>query len=282
MTASAAWEARDDHDEGEALEQHDEDIPGVRPGERRTGLVHVPARAKPRPVLKVVGGIWRADPPLVLAVNITRPVDPSAEIEVLQRHQVIAANLVLRGHLVKLNMGEGKPPTSLPVARIACARTVTAGAGRSRIIWRSTARSCMQKSTFHEMLRPAMCLILMRHTLPSRYSMVTVIQSALNTPAVSASVCTLAQFVPLQMSEPWHSSKPARQVQAARVDGCRGDHGRRAIEGVSALLLPLPLRYAAVVPAQNASGCVMPPRCQTFSTSMTVSWTRKNVVTRRG
>ena len=65
-------------------------------------------------------------------------------------------------------------------------------------------------------------------------------------------------------------------------DGCRGHHGRRAIEGVSALLLPLPLRYAAVVPAQNASGCVMPPRCQKFSTSMTVSWTRKNVVRTRG
>ena len=33
---------------------------------------------------------------------------------------------------------------------------------------------------------------------------------------------------------------------------------RRVIDGVSALLLPLPLRYAAVVPAQNASGCSMP------------------------
>eukprot|EP00964_Phaeocystis_antarctica_P132617 scaffold96741_cov64-Phaeocystis_antarctica.AAC.9 len=31
------------------------------------------------------------------------------------------------------------------------------------------------------------------------------------------------------MSEPWHSSKPARQEQAARVDGCRGD--RRAQGG---------------------------------------------------
>ena len=34
--------------------------------------------------------------------------------------------------------------------------------------------------------------------------------------------------------------------------------GPGVINGVSALLVPLPLRYAAVVPAQNASGCPMP------------------------
>ena len=34
--------------------------------------------------------------------------------------------------------------------------------------------------------------------------------------------------------------------------------GAGVINGVSALLVPLPLRYAAVVPAQNASGCPMP------------------------
>ena len=38
--------------------------------------------------------------------------------------------------------------------------------------------------------------------------------------------------------------------------------GAGVINGVSALLVPLPLRYAAVVPAQNASGCPMPrPTC---------------------
>ena len=96
MTASAAWEEEDDHDEEAALEDDQDDIPGVRPGEGRTGLVHVRAR------LKVVVRIWRADPPLVLAVNSTEFVDPSAEIEILQRHHVVAANLVFRGHLVKL------------------------------------------------------------------------------------------------------------------------------------------------------------------------------------
>ena len=34
--------------------------------------------------------------------------------------------------------------------------------------------------------------------------------------------------------------------------------GAGVINGVSALLVPLPLRYAAVVPAQNASGCPTP------------------------
>ena len=60
----------------------------------------------------------------------------------------------------------------------------------------------MQTSTFHEMLRPAVCFFLMKCTWLSRNSMVTVIQIALNTPGAWASVCTLAQFVPLQMSEP--------------------------------------------------------------------------------
>ena len=49
-----------------------------------------------------VVGIWRADPFLVVAVGPSGSVDPSAEIETLQRHQVVAANLVFRGHLVKL------------------------------------------------------------------------------------------------------------------------------------------------------------------------------------
>ena len=44
---------------------------------------------------------------------------------------------------------------------------------------------------------------------------------------------------------------PSR-AQVARIDGCR------VVNGVSALSCPLPLRYAAVVPAQNASGCAMP------------------------
>ena len=44
---------------------------------------------------------------------------------------------------------------------------------------------------------------------------------------------------------------PSR-AQVARIDGCR------VVNGVSALSCPLPLRYSAVVPAQNASGCAMP------------------------
>ena len=72
------------------------------------------------------------------------------------------------------------------------------------------------------MLRPAVCFLTMRTMLPSRYNMVTVIQIALNTPAVSAFACTLAQFVLLQMSEPWHVSKPTRRT------GCRGD---RRVQG---------------------------------------------------
>ena len=59
--------------------------------------------------------------------------------------------------------------------------------------------------------------------------MLTGIQIALNTPGAWASLCTLAQLVPLQMSEPWHVSKPARQVHVARLDGRRGD--RRAQGG---------------------------------------------------
>ena len=53
-------------------------------------------------VLMVVRGVWRANPFLVAAVDVTGSVDPSSEIEILQRHQVVAANLVFRGHLVKL------------------------------------------------------------------------------------------------------------------------------------------------------------------------------------
>ena len=88
----------------------------------------------------------------------------------------------------------------------------------------------MQTSTFHAMLRPAVwtdcavCLFFLsgRTIVPSRNSMFTEIQMELYTTVVSASVCTLAQFVPLQMSEPWHSSKPARHT------GCRGD---RRVQG---------------------------------------------------
>ena len=105
----------DDEDQAAALLQHEEEhtpvdergqVHALWGGGLRRVHVHVPARVKPRPVLKVVGGIWRADPPLVLAVDIIGPVDPSAEIEILQRHQVVAANLVLRGHIVKLYRGK--------------------------------------------------------------------------------------------------------------------------------------------------------------------------------
>ena len=37
-----------------------------------------------------------------MAVDITGFADPNAEIEILQRRQVVAANLVFRSHLVKL------------------------------------------------------------------------------------------------------------------------------------------------------------------------------------
>ena len=53
-------------------------------------------------VLMVVRGVWRANPFRVVAVDVTGFVVPSSEIEILQRHQVVAANLVFRGHLVKL------------------------------------------------------------------------------------------------------------------------------------------------------------------------------------
>ena len=42
--------------------------------------------------------------------------------------------------------------------------------------------------------------------------MVRVSKIALHTPGASASAWTMAQLVPLQMSEPWHASKPARQA----------------------------------------------------------------------
>ena len=109
----------DDQVEDQVLEQHDGGIFGSEQGEvhaLRGGGIHpreqvyvprhVRARVKPRPLLKVVGGIWRADPSIVLAVDIARPVDPNAEVEILQRHQVVAANPVFRGHLVKLYRGD--------------------------------------------------------------------------------------------------------------------------------------------------------------------------------
>ena len=68
---------------------------------------------------------------------------------------------------------------------------------------------------------------------------------------------------------------PSR-AQVARIDGCR------VVNGVSALSCPLPLRYAAVVPAQNASGCAMPREEETFSTRTMASWATQNAETRRG
>ena len=98
----------------------------------------------------------------------------------------------------------------------------------------------MQTSTFHEMLRPAVCFLTMRTMLPSRNSMATGIQIAVYTTGAWASACTLAQFVPLQMSEPWHSSKPARKPVAGVIDECRGDRrvqggrrGQRTIASVA-------------------------------------------------
>ena len=80
----------------------------------------------------------------------------------------------------------------------------------------------MQTSTFHEMLRPAVCFLAMRTMLPIRNCMVIVIKLAVYAAGARASLCTLAQFVSLQMSEPWHSSKPARKPGAGVIDECRG------------------------------------------------------------
>eukprot|EP00964_Phaeocystis_antarctica_P020434 scaffold11300_cov66-Phaeocystis_antarctica.AAC.4 len=58
----------------------------------------------------------------------------------------------------------------------------------------------------------------------------------------------------------------------ALVEACEPNRVRVAgaccaavIDGLSALLLPLPLRYAAVVPAQNVSGSLMLPEDTRFS-----------------
>ena len=57
--------------------------------------------------------------------------------------------------------------------------------------------------------------------------------------------------------------------------------GCRVVDGDSALLLPLPLRYAAVVPAQNASGCVMLREGETFSMRTKASWSTSITETKR-
>ena len=109
-------EDEDDQDKVAALDIPGEDIPGLKPGD--TGRVRQRVRARvdsePPPFLrKVVGGIWRADPSQVVAVDISiiiiiimGVVEPSTEVEILQRHQVVAANLIFRGHLVKLYRGK--------------------------------------------------------------------------------------------------------------------------------------------------------------------------------
>ena len=104
-------------------------------GERRVCLrfrVHPPARVEPPGVRRVhvqhqirkhlipmlLSEVlqcrrWRSDPFQVrravevavytqMAVDVTGFADPNAEIEILQRRQVVAANLVFRSHLVKL------------------------------------------------------------------------------------------------------------------------------------------------------------------------------------
>ena len=165
-----------------------------------------------------------------------------------------------------MNMGDGKHATSLAVNRSACAGIETAALE----IGTGSQRSDITATTFHETLRPAMCFLRTRAVLPSRSRIVSASKVASYTRDASASVCTLAQLLPSQMSEPWHVSKPARQTRcrlhismgAGVTDGRRGDQW-----GLGALLLLLPLRYAAVVPAQNASGCLMPcPRTVTKRT----------------
>ena len=63
-----------------------------------------------------------------------------------------------------------------------------------------------------------------------------------------------------------------RSLRAKPGAGCAGRQGwpmgPGVINGVSTLLVPLPLRYAAVVPAQNASGCPMPRHAVSVGASL--------------
>ena len=93
-----------------------------------------------------------------------------------------------------MQTGEGKPLTSLPVVRSACAATMYEDWGtKVSGISPPSVTTCSQQSTFHDMLRAAVCFLSMRTMLPSRNSMVTGIQIDLNTRGFSASACTLAQ-----------------------------------------------------------------------------------------
>merc|ERR1712194_761865 len=117
--------------------------------------------------------------------------------------------------------------TSEPVNRSARAGIETTALE----IGTGSQRSAIIATTFHEMLRPAACFLRTRTALPIISRKVSANRIAAYHSGATASVQSLAQLLPSQMSEPWHVSK---------------------------LLVPLPLRYAAVVPAQNASGCPMP------------------------
>ena len=137
-----------------------------------------------------------------------------------------------------MNMGDGKHATSLAVNRSACAGIETAALE----IGTGSQRSDITATTFHETLRPAMCFLRTRAVLPSRSRIVSASKVASYTRDASASVCTLAQLLPSQMSEPWHVSKPARQTRcrlhismgAGVTDGRRGDQwGRRTVASVA-------------------------------------------------
>ena len=144
-------------------------------------------------------------------------------------------------------IGEGRPATSLPWNRVACADAETP----AWMIGLRRKRRIIAASTFQAILRPAACFLTIRTmvTIRSRMHKMSVIRPY--TQEAMAVDSTSSQSVPEQMSEPWHLLKPARQggrrrrVQAARIDGCSRAgviYGCRVIDGVSALLTSLPSR----------------------------------------
>ena len=176
---------------------------------------------------------------------------------------------------------EGRQATSFAAYRFIPAGFETA-------TWRIGSRKKTSGSTasnFQAMLRPLTCFLTMRTMVTIRSRKVTMLMAQPYMPAAWAAEFTSSQSVPAQMSEPWHVLKPARQagrrgqVQAARIDGCSRAgviDGCRVIDGVSALLTSLPLRYAAVVPEQNILASLTPGDGQ--MTGKMTTWTRRRTM----
>ena len=150
--------------------------------------------------------------------------------------------------------GEGRPATSV-------AAFIFIHAGFETATWRiglTKTRSGITASNFQAILRPPACLLTMRTMVPimSRRHKMSMIMPCVV--AAMASACTASMSTSEQMSEPWHKLKPAHQAGrrgrglGARIDGCSR---AGVIDGVSALLMPSPRRYAGVVPAQNILAC---------------------------